>query len=264
MRTDGTPITRRLSLAALLVSSAVALGACQQKSASLEGIDPMTTGSTQPASYQEASELGRKWQADRGNIQIGLSYAAALEKLGQKPQQIEVLKSLSESHPANTTIRVHLGKSLLASGRAGEAAATLERAIADGDTDWRTHSALGSAYDQKGQYAEARVQYSKALAIKPGSLAVINNMGMSYAIEGNLTEAEKTFRNAMDMPGARDEPRIRQNLALVVGLQGRFEESRKIASEDLPPAEVEANMAYLQKMLAQPNPWKELSGGTPG
>lgn len=264
MRTDGMPITRRPALAALLISSALALAACQQNSANLESMDPMTTGSTQPASFQEASALGRKWQADRGNIQLGLSYAAALEKLGQKPQQIEVLKSLSESHPANTKIRVHLGKSLLAAGRAGEAAAQLERAVADGDTDWKTYSALGSALDQQGQYANARVQYTKALEIKPESLSVINNMGMSYAIEGNLPEAEKTFRKALDMPGARDEPRIRQNLALVVGLQGRFEESRKIASEDLPPAEVEANMAYLQKMLAQPNPWKELSGEAPG
>jgi Flp pilus assembly protein TadD len=50
----------------------------------------------------------------------------------------------------------------------------------------------------------------------------------------------------------------------VVGLQGRFEESRKIASEDLPPDEVEANMAYLQKMLSQPNIWQQLSGDTQG
>jgi Flp pilus assembly protein TadD len=52
---------------------------------------------------------------------------------------------------------------------------------------------------------------------------------------------------------------LRQNLALVVGLQGRFDEARQIASVDLPPDEVEANMAYLQKMLAQPNTWQQLA-----
>ncbi len=55
-----------------------------------------------------------------------------------------------------------------------------------------------------------------------------------------------------------------ENLALVVGLQGRFEEARKIASEDLPIDQVDANMAYLQKMLSQPNTWQQLSGETEG
>jgi tetratricopeptide (TPR) repeat protein len=41
--------------------------------------------------------------------------------------------------------------------------------------------------------------------------------------------------------------------------QGRFDEARQIASADLPPGEVDANMAYLQKMLAQPNTWQQLT-----
>ena len=89
-------------------------------------------------------------------------------------------------------------------------------------------------------------------------------MGMSHALEGNLKQAEETLRSAMALPEGKSLPRLRQNLALVVGLQGRFEESRQIASEDLPPAEVEANMAYLQKMLSQPNTWQQLSDDTQG
>ena len=88
---------------------------------------------------------------------------------------------------------------------------------------------------------------------------MLNNLGMSHALEGDLTQAEATLRQASLLPKAKTEPRIRQNLALVVGLQGRFDEARKVASEDLPPAEVEANMAYLKKMLSQPNTWQQLS-----
>jgi Flp pilus assembly protein TadD len=44
---------------------------------------------------------------------------------------------------------------------------------------------------------------------------------------------------------------VRQNLALVVGLQGRFAEDEAIARADLPPEEAAANVAYLQQMLAQ-------------
>jgi Flp pilus assembly protein TadD len=65
----------------------------------------------------------------------------------------------------------------------------------------------------------------------------------------------------MAQPAAASNPRIRQNLALVVGLQGRFDEAKKIASEDLPPDQVEANMAYLQQMLASQNTWAKLKEG---
>jgi Flp pilus assembly protein TadD len=84
---------------------------------------------------------------------------------------------------------------------------------------------------------------------------------MSYALQGDLKEAEKTLRMADALPKAASEPRIRQNLALVVGLQGRFEEASAIASKDLPPQQVEANMAYLKTMLSQPNTWQQLQEG---
>jgi Flp pilus assembly protein TadD len=47
------------------------------------------------------------------------------------------------------------------------------------------------------------------------------------------------------------EPKVRQNLALVVGLQGRFQEAETIAKGDLSPDEAAANVAYLKQMLAQ-------------
>jgi Flp pilus assembly protein TadD len=51
---------------------------------------------------------------------------------------------------------------------------------------------------------------------------------------------------------------VRQTLALVVGLQGHFDEAEKIASQELSPEQAEANVAYLRKMLAQQNAWNQL------
>ena len=140
----------------------------------------------------------------------------------------------------------------------------LERAAASKEADWRVYSALGSVYDQQGLYEKARAQYAKALAGDPQNLTVMNNLGMSYALEGNLKQAEATLRQADALPRSKSEPRIRQNLALVVGLQGRFEEASSLAREDLPPDQVQANMAYLQKMLSQPNTWQQISEGGKG
>ena len=255
---------RRITLPLLLVVSAFAISACQSKTASLESLDGLNTASTSPASFKKTAELGNRWQGDQKNLELGLAYADGLEKLGQSDQQLQVLATLSEQNPENTNIKVVFGKKLLASGRSEQAIPALKSVADSGTGDWRILSALGSAYDQQGQYGAARETYQKALALQPNQISVLNNMGMSYALEGNLKEAEETLRSAVALPEGKSLPRLRQNLALVVGLQGRFEESRKIASEDLPPEEVEANMAYLQKMLSQPNTWQQLSGDTQG
>jgi Flp pilus assembly protein TadD len=53
-------------------------------------------------------------------------------------------------------------------------------------------------------------------------------------------------------------PKVRQNLALVVGLRGNFAEAEKIATADLPENEATANVAYLRQMLAQKGDWKKM------
>jgi Flp pilus assembly protein TadD len=134
----------------------------------------------------------------------------------------------------------------------------LQRVVDSGNADWRVHSALGSALDQQGKFAEARQQYAIALKSGANKLTVLNNIGMSHMLEGDLAAAEATLRQASELPGGDVEPRVRQNLALAVGLQGRFEEARDIASRDLPPDTVDANIAYLRTMLSQPDTWQKL------
>jgi Flp pilus assembly protein TadD len=238
---------------------AAALAACQPSGSGLQQADPAATGSTRPASFQQTAELGKKWRADPADTGKGLAYASGLESLGQTDQQLAVLDQLYRSQPGDRKLAAIYGKKLAQHGRSAAAVPILEKAAAAPGADWRVHSALGSAYDQQGLFDRAQEHYAKALALKPNELSVLNNMGLSYALQGNLKQAEATFRQAIELPASSRLPRLRQNLALVVGLQGRFEEARKIAGEDLPPDEVEANMDYLQKMLAQPNTWRQLA-----
>ena len=87
-------------------------------------------------------------------------------------------------------------------------------------------------------------------------------LGLSYALSKNLPQAEATLRRAAAAP--RIDPRVRQNLALVVGLQGRFAEAEAIARADLPPDEAATNVAYLRQMLAQQNGWRPQGKPDPG
>ena len=73
-----------------------------------------------------------------------------------------------------------------------------------------------------------------------------------------LDKAESELRLAVKLPGAGT--RVRQNLALIVGLQGRFDESRQLFAADLPPEQVEANMSYIRALLTQQNRWDLIKG----
>jgi len=264
MERESNRRSTRAAAVALAVLASTVLAGCQQKTSSTDGSDALNTASTTPVSYSAAADLGKAWQADPNNINKGLAYANALESIGQTDKQLEVYQRLTASHPGNAKLAGIYGKKLVAAGRSAAAVPVLEGAAAAPDADWRLYSALGTAYDQQGLFQKAREQYQKALSTDASNLSVLNNLGMSYALEGNLKEAETTLRRADATPRSRAEPQIRQNLALVVGLQGRFEEASKIASENLPPEQVEANMSYLKKMLAQPNTWQQISDGAAG
>lgn len=248
----------------LALSSATMLQGCTRQAPTMGGAGNINTASTAPVSFEAIEELGRKWEANRADVPKGLAYANALESAGQAEKQLSVYAQLVQRNPQNAKLAGLYGRRLVAAGRGEEAIPVLERAAAADSSDWRIHSALGSAYDQKGLYQKSRPHYEKALAADPKNLTVMNNLGMSYALEGNLKQAEATLRQADSLPRSKSEPRIRQNLALVVGLQGRFDEASSLAREDLPPEQVEANMAYLQKMLSQPNTWQQISEGGKG
>jgi len=87
------------------------------------------------------------------------------------------------------------------------------------------------------------------LKIAPEEPSVLSNLGLSYVLSRDLPKAEEILRRAF--ANTRADARVRQNLGLVVGLQGRFAEAETIVKADLPADEAAANVAYLKEMLAR-------------
>ncbi len=252
--------TARLA-AGLCLASALVLAGCsngQGKLASNQA-DPVVTGSTSSIpSIRETAEAARAWQEKPSSVRRAVTYARLLDQANQKQQLIRVLETTISHNPNDPKLVAYLGKELILSGRSKAGVEQLTKAISAGEANWKNYSALGSGYDQMGQHAKAREAYNKALQLKPNEVAVHNNIGMSYILEGDLKQAETSLRQAQKLPEGEFNQTLRQNLALSVGLQGRFDEAREIASRDLPPAQVEENLAFLKKMLNQDNTWQKL------
>jgi Flp pilus assembly protein TadD len=216
------------------------------------------TGSVQPASSaarsesdqrQYADSLGAQHRANPRDPNLAIQYAQALRNLGQRPQAAAVLEQASFITPGNKELLGAYGRALADVGQHKQALEVLERAHTPENPDWRILSAQGAVLDQLGRHSEAQRYYSSALKIAPDEPSVLSNLGLSYALAKDLPQAETTLRRASS--AQKIDSRVRQNLALVVGLQGRFAEAEEIAKADLPPEEAASNVAYLRQMLDQ-------------
>ncbi len=228
--------------------------------------DRMQTGSVQrgkPVSAMNTNELaqtlealGRQYDRRPKDKRIGLQYADALRTAGRNEQALAVMRQMVILFPEDNDVLSAYGKALASNGDLLKALDVIERAQRPDSPDWKLFSAQGAVLDQLERPAEARQFYQRALQIQPNEPSVLSNMGMSHLLTNELPQAESWLKKAMAVPGA--DSRVRQNLALVVGLQGRFEEAERIASAELSPADAQANVQYLRQMLSQQNAWNLL------
>jgi len=251
----------RATIAALAVLAALSIAGCAGK-------DRMSTGSVSrggsssltslsgPALASSTDALGRAYSKNPKDAATAMRYAEALQISGRSDQALAVMRKLAIDFPKERQVLAGYGKALAAAGELEPALDAVRRAQTPEYPDWKLISAEAAILDQLGQQDEARRLYGRALEMKPGEPSVLSNLGMSYLLGGDLKKAEHHLRQAVQTPGA--DSRVRQNLALVVGLQGRFKEAEEIATRELPADQAQANVAYLRSMLAQQNTWSQI------
>lgn len=243
---------RYLGSAAVAAILSVGLAGCQTTASS-----PDTTGSLNAraevgpgnVSRNEIEAYGERYRANPRDAAAALQYGQSLRLNGQRQQAVAVLEQATIANPGNKTLLAAYGRALADNGNFQQAFDILTRAHTPANPDWRILSVQGTTLDQLGKHDEARRYYTSALKIAPEEPSVLSNLGMSYVLSRELPKAEQVLRRAHQRGTA--DGRVRQNLALVVGLQGRFAEAEAIVKADLPAEEAEANVAYLKQMLSR-------------
>ena len=204
-------------------------------------------------------QWGRRYDANPSDRSAAMNYAKGLRAQTQYTQAVAVLESAAVKAPNDIELLGAYGKALADAGRLAEAADVLARAHTPERPNWRILTAQGSVADQMGDHASAQSFYETSLKIAPGEPTTLSNLGLSYALSKRLPEAEATLREAAASP--RADARVRQNLALVLALEGKFDEAQTLAQHDLSPADASANVAAIRSMIAQSNTWRDIQAG---
>lgn len=184
-------------------------------------------------------------------------FVNALRRGHQPDRAVEAGALALQRMADDKELRRAYAHALLALGRGAESVLILSELVQEDSQDWRARDALGVALDQAGRPVQARQAYQAALALVPDSVGVMTNLGVSYLLTGDAAKAEEVLRKAVELPGASAE--TRQNLALAIGLQGRFGEAEDIQRVDLAPEQVASNVSFMRNLLSDGRRWEDLT-----
>lgn len=150
------------------------------------------------------------------SIDAGVREAQLKRSQSDYAGAVKVLSQLMLVAADDPRVVGEYGKVLVQQNRPTEALDFLQRAVQLKSNDWMLFSALGVAYDQKGDYANAQAAYQRALTLKPGEAAVLNNYAMSRLQAGDLAAARQLIAEAAN--GSKDE-RIARNVKMIAALK---------------------------------------------
>lgn len=250
-----TPRMRRVAVVMPMAFAALLLGACANTAridepvaladAGRPGAEP---GKPPQTELERALEYwGKKHAASPKDLKSAISFAKNLKAAGEKERALAVLQGASVHHGANKELASEYGRLALEAGQVGLAQNLLELAEDPGKPDWKVVSARGTAFAKQGQFTEAIPFYERAQSLAPDQVSVVSNLAMAYAANGEAPRAEVLLRKIADAPGS--DAKIRQNLVLVLGLQGKYDEAKLIAAKDVPPEAASANVEYVRQLV---------------
>ena len=254
------PLLALVASAACASSSALTAEELAYQDAIESALQPATQEQIDRANRSDpitrASFWSNEYQKDANNLETTVSFMSALRAIGSHDRVREIATTSVPLHPDSYELYLELGRSLMAQGKLQEATRALMRsADFSPATDATPLAALGLAFDRMEEHSQAQKAYEFALERQPDRVSTLSNYGLSLALTGQLDQAETILRKAVEAPGA--DVRVRQNLALILGLQGRFDEMIEV-DPNAPPRSIEANQRALREMIAPTRNYEDL------
>lgn len=145
------------------------------------------------------------------------------------------------------------GRSLLAGGDVAGAMAAFRQALVEAPQSVDTLNAIAVCYDRLGRYDVSRTYYDAALAIAPGSVQVLNNLGYSLYLQGELRAAIPLLQQAAaagDPQAAAASRRVLQLISVRLReSDARTSMAQAVAELNAPAARIELAANGEQRLV---------------
>lgn len=204
----------------------------------------------------ESDRWAKVYDSNPGEKVASINYARALRACGRFSEAVSVMRIAAVKAPKDYEVLGAYGKALADDGDLSQARDILAKSYPQERPDWTILSVQGSVEDKIGNPQQAQIFYEDALKIAPGEPSVLTNLGLSFALNKQLPDAEQALRKAAASP--RADSRTRQDFALVLALEGKYSEAETISRQDMTAEEAKANVKAIQQMIAQNDTWRAL------
>lgn len=180
----------------------------------------MARGKPDEALYQYVKAVDQDNGSDTALYKIGDIHS----ERGNTEKAMQAYEMALKINPDHGDAHEGLALLLLNKRKYDEARNHLTKAEVNGATiNWRVYNSLGVISDLENDYRQAIIYYQKALALQPELPLILNNIGYSRYMLGDLDGAEKYYRKAVQ--NDKSFARAWRNLGLIYARQENYEEA---------------------------------------
>ena len=175
------------------------------------------------------------------NREYQLVYANSLRMSGYVEKAKAVYSKLLERNIKDVDAIEGKALCFLSEGNFNEARKLFSDVLRLDATRWRAMNGLAVAFSLDKEIGVAMEYYNSALEISPNNPSILNNIGLSYAFNGDYQKAIMNLQKASSFveTGSNKKKKIDMNLSLVYGVKGDMQKA-----EDILKGYMEAKAVY--------------------
>ena len=184
-------------------------------------------------------------QLNPGETRVRYKVGLLFQKKGLPDEALKEFQEILRTDAGHALAYEGAGQAFMQMEKYDEAEKNLQKALQFNPDLWLSHNLLGMIYDRKFRFDDAIAQYEAAIAIKPDQDILLNNLGVSYYLNMEYSKSVETLLKAIETGSNRKNPKIYNNLGLVLGKLGRHKEALKAFKEAGDTAAAYYNVGYI-------------------
>jgi len=229
-----------MSAACALKEEAYRRAANEEASASLTKI---ADSSFEAENYEPALELYLRAYKKKPDDATLEKIALTFDRLGNPQASYQAYAMLYQKNPKNPLYLKNMAQAAFYA-EDFEASQKHYQALLQMDPSDGTHLGAGVVEDVLGNHDAAQTHYRQVIQHSPRNLNAKNNLGLSFLLQGKVTEAESTLKALTER--ADSEARFEVNLALVYGVSGKAGQAQPLLEKYFPQDQVAAMLQFYQ------------------